>query len=200
MSRLRRARSGLRKFLTACGPSNWRDLIVGAGSLLLRVQDICGGTARYGGFRVYHGALSGRAAALSVETIRESLALIQKTDPRRFARLQRHFACIIAARLKGDSDYFPLGRTCLVNPLSFLRHPSQEGRARALAISLVGQSTRAAVLSKAPVLGPRHPRRLSRICLTEEIRFARRLADPTTDWEPLIRARDERVMSQGSPT
>jgi len=159
--------------------------------LPLKVMELLGRVDSYLGFRIPTATFKGRTVTLFTTTVQKSLDLIHETDPRRFERLRHYVRWIVAAPLRGDSSYLPLGRICALNMASSMRHRSEEVRVKCVAISLIGQSARAALLARLGCLARTRLSRVSDVCLAEELRFARRLKADDIDWDALIHARYE---------
>ncbi len=120
------------------------------------------------------------------DTFLASLRLLQRTDPRRFARVQRHIAWITNCTLShGGAEYYHSVRSCFID----FQEPAPPFDAEYLigwyACTLVHEATHGVICSRGILYTPALRERIECLCVREEQRFLRRLA--TT--EPELAAR-----------
>jgi hypothetical protein len=111
------------------------------------------------------------------DTILASLALLQRTDPRRLKRVQRHIAWITNSTLpRAGTQYVHAIRTCYME----FQEPSAEFDATYLvgcyACVLVHEATHGVIRSRGILYTPELRERIEQLCVLEEQRFVRRLS------------------------
>src|SRR6266446_485508 len=109
-------------------------------------------------------------------TIEQALSLVRQHDPRRYARITRFIHWIVNHPTPGQSiDYNDRIRLCTVE---FVKIPglNQETLAAFYAVCLVHESTHGLVDSRDIPYEKENRARIERLCVTEQNRFASKLA------------------------
>ena len=132
---------------------------------------------RFGGIVLADLRNSGSQTEHFRETILASLRLLQRTDPRRFARVQRHIVWITNCTLsRGGAEYHHAVRSCFID----FQEPAPPFEPDYLigwyACTLVHEATHGVVRSRGILYTPEFRERIERLCVCEEQRFLRRLA------------------------
>jgi hypothetical protein len=124
-----------------------------------------------------------------VERLDDALALIERTQPRRFARLRRDVREMVVVRFPCRGAYLPDRRACLTE-LTFLARRDIGPATVASSIVHEGMHARIAAMGLHPA--SRDPAREERICRRAELDFGRAL--PAAEGAPVI-ARAEQSLA-----
>lgn len=103
--------------------------------------------------------------------VREALQVIQRVDPRRYARLRQDLHRIVVLKA-GGPEFAPEVGACLL-PSGYVR----ESNAAAVATTLVHEATHARLWRRGIGYGPDLRGRVERTCVKEQVAFAERLGD-----------------------
>lgn len=139
-----------------------------------------------------HGILLGNATFASfqhekfLEVTRDALALIERHDPRRFHRVQKHIRYIINQELTSLASYEPRLHRCSIDfgkyELDTDDPAIYEWRLVNYAASIVHEATHGYLFSLYIPYTPRTRARIERMCMMEERRFAARIPSDRYDF------------------
>lgn len=119
------------------------------------------------------------------KTLEESLRLIRKHDPRRYARLIKHFRWIFNSPLrKGMEAMFCSSTQSCVIDFHWLPGADHDLMAAFYACILVHESTHAIIESRGIQYRGEERRRIEGLCFAEQNRFAARLSAAEPDKYP----------------
>jgi hypothetical protein len=122
-----------------------------------------------------------------------ALDLIKTVDARRFRRITSHFKIIENVVSLYGAYYDHRLKSCAIDYEMFAKAGDREFIVKDLACTLVHESMHAVLRRKGFSTAERRRGRIERICVREEMYFARRLNDPQHDWEEERRRRLEAV-------
>jgi hypothetical protein len=149
-----------------------RGLGLKLGMLIDRVSVLLSYSKRCDGLWI--GVSSGRSDAHHICRVEASLGLIKRHDPRRYARIRRDIEQIWIVPLYGVAGKFA-GRfphRCYLD-YSFVASSSRE----AIAATVIHEATHAQLWRRGVGISEELRYRVERICMQEELSFARRLPD-----------------------
>jgi hypothetical protein len=109
---------------------------------------------------------------LTIACLREALNVLRLTDSRRYRRLKQDLGRIAIVRA-GGPDFAPEVNACLLRS----RYVRDAGPG-AIATSLIHEATHARLWRLGVGYAPRLRARVEKICVEEQIAFAKRLGDP----------------------
>ena len=104
-----------------------------------------------------------------------ALELIKKHDPKRYCRVQRHFAYILNRCSLTTGSYDDSLRLCEISFSLFKFEGDEEWEATALACTIIHEATHGVLCARNIPYDEAHYLRVERACHQEEARFARRV-------------------------
>ncbi len=116
----------------------------------------------------------------------EALRLIQEADPRRFRRVKREIKCIINSLLLGVGEYRRLCHTCRVDFARLYLENNYHESLREYACTLVHEATHGHIHSRYVPQYSKNYDRVERLCILEEMRFARRLGFSQAELDEIV--------------
>lgn len=160
--------------------------------LQLALMSICAACVQ----RTVHGSIrliaTGRNSASAHRLASEALGLIQRTDPRRFRRIEQNIRWVVLAGWKPLGVYLPLGRVCGIRDFSSAEVKDFSAITYAYAYMLIHESVHGTLDRKQFAYTERNRRQIERICHAEAARFFRRLhlpEDAVTAMFDILKAR-----------
>jgi hypothetical protein len=114
------------------------------------------------------------------QLVGEALSMIERVDPRRFARLQRDLRCIFVRPIFFGDAVAPLGfywrrfRTCVLNADRF---PASRYNTTEVAVVIVHEAIHARLPNSRSRLDSPRWRREEALCIREQVAFSRLLPD-----------------------
>ena len=136
----------------------------------------------YKGITIAVASWSRSSEATFLASTIEALQLVERTDPRRFKRIQQHVRYIVHADLPSSACYNRLGRICLLDYRRYRFQENHDWYLYCYASILVHEATHGAINSYyIPDIKPTHLR-LEKLCHLEERRFLQRLATENQSW------------------
>lgn len=152
-------------------------------SLLLSRLTRLGG---YRGIRICSFTLSHISGEAFTGRTIEALQLVERTDPRRFRRIQRQIRVIAHGELESGACYERLGRFCIIDFSRYDFTKNHDWYLHCYASTLVHEATHGAVYSDYVGYTKRNRLRIEKLCHTEERRFLKKLDEPDRAWSEQI--------------
>jgi len=140
-------------------------------------------SSSFEGIWIVDSSIRGRdRAGFNTDTV-AALDLIQRVDPRRFARIQREIEFIVHSESLGSrGTYKRAERTCYIDYSRFEFSDNTEWNLWLYASTLVHEATHGAIDSRFVGYTPRLRARIERLCHTEQQRFVRLADTPERSW------------------
>lgn len=121
-----------------------------------------------------------------LEQTLEALHLVERVDPRRFRRVQRHIRFVVHTELASGACYNRLGRVCMVDFSRYDFAKDHDWYLHSYASTLVHEATHGEVYSRYVTYSKHNRLRIEKLCHTEERRFLRALDTPDRSWSDQI--------------
>src|ERR1044071_2417959 len=141
---------------------------------------ICRRTALsgYRGISICQASFSRFSSKKFLESTLEVLKLIERVDPRRFRRIQKHVRFIVHSELASGACYKRLARWCAIDYSRYDFTEDQDWSLLSYASALVHEATHGEIFSRYIISSARTRVRIEKLCHTEERRFLRHLDTP----------------------
>lgn len=144
------------------------------------------GLGSYGGITICSFTLSQVSGREFLGRTIDALQLVERTDPRRFRRIQRQIRFIVHAELDSGACYRRFGRSCDVDFTRYDFVKDHDWYLYCYASTLVHEATHGAVYSGFVSYTKRNRLRIEKLCHTEERRFLKNLDVPGRAWSDQI--------------
>ena len=144
------------------------------------------GVGSYRGISICSFTLSQVSGKEFMRRTLEALQLVERTDSRRFRRIQRQIRFIIHAELESGACYRRLGRICVVDFSRYDFTKDHDWYLYCYASTLVHEATHGAIYSGYVTYAKRNRLRIEKLCHMEERRFLQKLDVPDRAWSEQI--------------